>query len=563
LIHPLKSAIPASKLRTGNSLLELEIERAYFCGMFSAETLAYRATGAFTRIVTDYVDGAEALRPFYEHQPDIDGIRAAIAARQQAPAYRAVLVGALRKQYESVPENAAVAAHIEALSDANTFTVTTAHQPNLATGPLYFLYKILHAVRLAETLAKEFPGNRFVPVYYMGSEDADIEELNHFSVRGKRYTWNTSQKGAVGRMIVDKEIASLLNTLEGQLGVAPHGPEVMTLLRDAFTPGSRIQDATFRLVHALFGRFGLLVLLADAPELKRVMLPVFEADIFRQEASGIVAATSERLQSAYNVQAHPRDINLFYFRDDIRERIERRGDDFCVVHTDIRFTEAALRSELENHPERFSPNVILRGLYQETILPNVAFIGGGGELAYWLQLRDLFTHYGLPFPVLVLRNSFLLVPEKEGERARRLSLKTPDLFLPVLELMNRHLERSGQRPQLNGEVRELEAIYEKLKESAAAVDVTLQQHVEALQKRALNLLGALEQKMQRAARKREDAKQRQLQQLKDALFPNGKLQERSENFSSFYAEWGPDFIDALYAHSPALEPHFTVIYQSH
>jgi bacillithiol biosynthesis cysteine-adding enzyme BshC len=530
--------------------------------MFSAETLAYRETHSFSPIVTDYLEDAEAMRSFYSHRPDLDGIRAAVQERRNFTMQRNVLVDALRKQYKAVPAEAAVQANIEALAADNSFTVTTAHQPNLATGPLYFLYKILHAVRLAETLSEALPGNRFVPVYYMGSEDADLEELNHFTVRGKRYTWSTNQKGAVGRMLIDKEIASLLNELEGQLGVAPQGAEVLELLRNCFVPGTRIQDATFMLVHALFGRFGLVVLLADAPALKQLMVPVFEADLFRQEASGIVAATSERLQEHYNVQAYPRAINLFYFKDDIRERIEQKGEEFRVLNTDIRFSEAELRAELEAHPERFSPNVILRGLYQETIVPNVAFIGGGGELAYWLQLHDLFRHYQVPFPVLLLRNSFLVVPAKEAEQAQKLGLTTPDLFQPVLALMNRHLERSGRRPQLNGEVRELQAIYERLKSTAGSVDVTLQPHVEALRMRATHLLEALEQKMQRAARKKEEATQRQLEQLKAALFPKGGLQERTENFSSYYAEWGQAFIDALYAHSGALEQRFTVIYQN-
>ncbi|RYZ21467.1 MAG: bacillithiol biosynthesis cysteine-adding enzyme BshC [Chitinophagaceae bacterium] len=532
--------------------------------MFSAETLAYRDTHAFTRIVTDYLDNAEALRPFYAHRPDLDGIRAAMEERRQAPQHRQVLVDVLQRQYEGRDGSAGVAANITALLDENTFTVTTAHQPNLATGPLYFLYKILHAVRLAESLAQAFPGKRFVPVYYMGSEDADLEELNHFTVAGKRYTWNTSQKGAVGRMLADKELSGLWRALEGQLGNMPFGPELLALLRDCYREGRMIQEATFELVHALFGRFGLIVLLADAPELKRVMLPVFSADLFGQEAGRIVEGASGELQRHYNVQAHPREINLFYFRDDIRERIEKRSEvEYAVVHTDIRFSATELRAELEAHPERFSPNVILRGLYQETILPNVAFIGGGGELAYWLQLRSLFIHYAVPFPPLVLRNSFLIVGEKEAARAEKLSLSTPDLFLPVLELMNRHLERSGRKPQLNGEVKELEELYERLRTSAGAVDVTLGQHVEALHARSRHLLTALEQKMQRAARKKEEATQRQLEALKASLFPKNGLQERAENFAAYYAQWGAEFIDVLYQYSGSLEQEFTVIYQKH
>ncbi|RYZ20394.1 MAG: bacillithiol biosynthesis cysteine-adding enzyme BshC [Chitinophagaceae bacterium] len=531
--------------------------------MFTADTVAYAATNQFSRIVTDYLAGAGTLAPFYTHRPDVEGLKAALEARKAAPGHRAVLVEALRRQYASTASKEAVSANIEALLDERTFTVTTAHQPNLLSGPLYFVYKILHAIRLAAQLEKDLPGHRFVPVFYMGSEDADLAELNHFTVQGKRYVWNTQQTGAVGRMRIDKQLLSLLTELDGQLAVAPTGAELMALLRRSYTEGRSIQDATFALVQELFGSYGLIVLIADDPSLKAVMKPVFEADLFRQEAAGIVAATSERLQAHYNVQAHPREINLFYLKDDIRARIEQRGDEFFVVGTDLRFSETEMLAELESHPEHFSPNVILRGLYQETILPNVAFIGGGGELAYWLQLKDLFAHYAVPFPALVLRNSFLLLDERQQELAASLQLDTEALFQTELELMNRHLELQGRKPHLNGEVSELRQLYEKLAGGAVQIDVTLGRHVAALQARALNQLEALEKKMQRAARKKEDATARQLHKLKEQLFPKNGLQERVENVSSWYAQEGPAFIDALLEHSGALEQRFTVLYRSH
>ncbi|RYY88045.1 MAG: bacillithiol biosynthesis cysteine-adding enzyme BshC [Chitinophagaceae bacterium] len=530
--------------------------------MFSADTLAYEATHSFSKIVTDYLAGADTLRPFYEHRPNLAGIKAAIRARRAAPQHREILVDALRRQYNGKDDASAVQENIAALASPDTFTVTTAHQPNLLGGPLYFIYKIEHAIRLAAQLQEDLPGYRFVPVFYMGSEDADLAELNNFTVRGKRYTWQTSQTGAVGRMRIDKKLIALIDELDGQLGIEPHGAELLAMLRRCFAEGRSIQDATFDLVHALFGRFGLIVLIADDAALKAVMQPVFEADIFQQEAAAVVSASSDRLQQHYDVQAHPREINLFYLEGDVRARIEQRGTVYTVVGTDLRFNEAELRAELAQHPERFSPNVILRGLYQETILPNIAFIGGGGELAYWLQLKDLFQHYSVPFPVLLLRNSFLLVGRKQAALAQSLSLDTAALFENELTLMNRHLERIGKQPRLNGEVAELQQLYGKLKKGAAEVDETLGQHVEALQARALQLLEALEKKMQRAARRKEDATQRQLHKLNEQLFPKGGLQERVENFSSWYAESGPAFFDALLACSPALDQHFTVLYQS-
>jgi uncharacterized protein YllA (UPF0747 family) len=203
--------------------------------------------------------------------------------------------------------------------------------------------------------------------------------------------------------------------------------------------------------------------------------------------------------------------------------------------------------------------VILRGLFQETILPNLAFVGGGGELAYWLQLKDLFDHYRVSFPMLLLRNSFLLVEKKWWAQIEKLKISPQLLFLSELQLMNHLLEQEGKIPRLNGQLLQMETLYDALKQSASAVDLSLQQHVEALKARAVYRLQQLEKKMQRAERKKHEAVQSQIQSIRLQLFPGEGLQERRENFSSFYAKWGRNFIEALYQHSLLLEQEFVVL----
>lgn len=527
--------------------------------MFAAEHISYKETNAFSKIVIDYLEDHPALQPFYSHRPSPEGIKAALEKRKEQHTDRATLVNVLRQQYSSISSSPAVMDNIEALGKENAFTICTAHQPNLFSGPLYFIYKILHAIRLAASMQEQFPQERFIPVYYMGSEDADLEELNHINVRGKKYEWQTKQKGAVGRMTADAALVKLLEELGQQLGVEPHGQEVCRMLMEFYTKGKTIQQATFELVDRLFGAYGLIVLIPDHADLKRQMLRVFEDDIFRQQPSAVVEDTSNKLSEQYNVQAHPREINLFYLKDDIRERIERLGEGFCVHHTDIRFTEQELKQELQDHPERFSPNVILRGLFQETILPNIAFIGGGGELAYWLQLKDLFSHYNTCFPVLVLRNSLVIVEKHQQALASKLNLPLTGLFRPELRILDELIEREGRKPRLNGEVDGLKQIYDQLKDLATSFDPTLNRHVEALKVRTVGHLLTLEKKMLRAERKKHEATQRQVARLRQQLFPNNGLQERVENFSSYYARWGSRFIEELYSNSLALEQQFTII----
>ncbi|MET0394330.1 MAG: bacillithiol biosynthesis cysteine-adding enzyme BshC [Chitinophagaceae bacterium] len=525
--------------------------------------LPYRQTGHFTKTVLDYIDQAAAMRPFFGYPPSVQGIRKAIAERKNFGTDRDMLVEELQKQYASLPVAEPVSRNIESLLSPDTFTITTAHQNNLFTGPLYFVYKILHTIKLAAHLQESLPEFRFVPVFYMGSEDADLAELNHIHLGGEKLSWSTRQTGAVGRMVIDKEITQLIGRMEGQLGVLPHGSEVIELLKSCYVPGEALQSATLRFVHALFGQYGLLVLIADTPALKRQMKTVFEDDLLHQTASDIVQGTVNKLEQAgYKVQANPREINLFYLQPGSRERIEKRGtaDQWQVVNTDQSFSRQALLDELDNHPERFSPNVILRGLFQETILPNVAFIGGGGETAYWLQLKELFARYNTPFPVLVLRNSFLVLEQAWREKISRLGFTAEDFFLPEQALLGRLVQRdSANDTRLNGALTEIQHLYEGFKKQAAAIDTTLMQHVDALKLRTVYRLQELEKKMLRAEKRKFVDQQRQIRAIKHHLFPANGLQERYENISYYYAKWGSSFIDQLYRHSPALEQEFVIL----
>lgn len=525
----------------------------------TATSIDYRQTGYFTSIINDYIENAPELRPFYEHPVSWDGIRESIKRRQAFPTDRATLVQALQEQYASVAVSDRVQANIEKLSDDTTFTLVTAHQPHIFTGHLYFIYKIIHVIKLADTLNRDLPGYHFVPVYYMGSEDADLDELGKIFIDGEEIKWTTDQQGAVGRMN-NKGLDKIIDRLEGELSIHPYGPELMILLRECYSPSSTIQAATFRLINKLFERYGLVVLIPDNARLKAAMRPVFKDDLLQQTPSTIVEKTIEQLSAYYKVQANPREINLFYIKDDVRERIVKAGEEYRVVGKGIRFTEQQLLEELEQHPERFSPNVILRGLFQETILPNIAFVGGGGETAYWLELKELFHHYQVPYPLLVLRNSVLFIERKWTNRIKKLGLNIPQLFKEERLITNDLVKRdSSVQLQLEQETKELTELYNRIGEVAGKVDSTLSKHVVTLQIRATERLYRLEKKMLQAEKRKFSDQQNGVQALKRAIFPRNGLQERVDNFLPYYARWGDDFVQMIYDHSPLLKQVFTVV----
>ena len=523
-------------------------------------SIPIQQTGFFTKTVTDYLNNAVALQPFYQYPVSLEGIQSAIQARQQFAQQRTVLVHALQQQYTGTSTTETVQQNIVSLADENTFTITTAHQPNILTGPLYFIYKILHTIQLAAYLTKQLPAYRFIPVYYMGSEDADLDELGSITVKGKKHTWHTRQTGSVGRMKTDQALLQLIDDIHGQTGIEPFGQEIISIFKSCYQDGVSIQQATLELVNTLFGEWGLVTIIPDNGALKQLFIPVVEKELTQQFSHAAVSETLSELAKTYKPQAGGRELNLFYLVDDKRERIEKNGSKFFVKSLHLEWDETAILKELYVYPERFSANVILRGVFQETILPNIAFIGGGGELAYWLELKKVFREAAVPYPVLILRNSFLLITKLQIQKIQNLGFTVEDFFRDELSLMNELVKKSTQHQiSLEKEIAASNNFFNEIKYVAGEVDASLQQHVDALNARNHKWLTELEKKIARAERKKFDIQQRQVQQLKAALFPGNSLQERVENISGFYATYGPSLLHELLAHSNNLEQQFIIL----
>ena len=525
---------------------------------FTPAYISYRNSNHFSAISVDYVEGNDLLKPFYEHPVNAGGIKDAIKQRKQFPTNRQLLFDHLLEQYSGKNTSAVLQANIDNLLDENCFTITTAHQPNIFTGHLYFIYKIIHAIKLASTLQQQLPQYKFVPLYYMGSEDADLEELGEVYINGTTYKWETNQAGAVGRMKIDKKFIELIDAIEGQLGVEPFGKEIIQKVRAAYSLDKTIEQATFEFVHELFGSMGLVILLPDAGVLKNSFAPLIKKELEEGFSASMVAETMAAFPPEYKIQAAGREINLFYLQQNSRERIEKTGNGFKAA--ELNFTRDALFEKLDTEPENFSPNVILRPVFQEWVLPNVAFIGGGGELAYWLELKKVFEASSVPFPVLVLRNSFLVLNKNVQQKMQAMQLSDKDIFEPADALLKRIIEKhSSIQLSLDKEKTALAELYQKISQLAGGADTTLVNHVKALQVAAEKRIDILEKKMYRAEKKRFEAQQRQLQKMRSILYPKNSLQERVENLLPWYAAYGVEFIESLLHHSLSLEQEFCIL----
>ena len=527
---------------------------------FNATQIPYQATGLFSPLVRDYINGKETALDYVNYAPSIDGIEKAIAARNNFKVNRSLLVEVLKAQYASVPSTKAVNENVESLLKENTYVITTAHQPNIFTGPLYFFYKIIHAIQLAADLKKQFPQNNYIPVYYMGSEDADIDEVGSFYLGGDKLQWTTKQTGAIGRMKVDDALIGLLKNMEGYWSVKPQGKDAFNALVGAYKKGVTINEATLSLVHSYFGQYGLVVIQPDDAKLKSCLIPVMEKELLTQFSHKTLQPTLEKLRGQYHVQTEGRAINLFYLKDNLRARIELTEGVYTIIDTDITFTKDEMIAELHAHPERFSPNVILRGVYQETILPGITFIGGGGELAYWMELKDVFKEAGVHYPLLQLRNSFLFINAKMSKQWNELGFELTDLFKTSLELEVAYVKAHAQHNlSLEASIEAMKTLYTQIQNQAVKVDATLGDHTMNLSVQSVKKLGELEKKILKAEKKKQAIAIERIQHIKKQLFPENSLQERVDNFAEWVGEYGWSWVEAVLNNSNTLQQSFTIL----
>lgn len=530
------------------------------------ECIPYSETGYFSPLMCDYLAEKDTLKPFYHRFPKLENFEAQIQEKQQSSltdaSQRTILSEALVKQYENVNASEATLKNIQKLTSEHTFTITTGHQLNLFTGPLYFLYKIISTINLATTLQEKHPNNHFVPVYWMASEDHDFDEICFFNYKGKKIRWNRDASGAVGELSTEG-LAEVLEDFSEKLGISDNAKYLQSLFEDGYVKHDNLTDATRYIANELFKKYGLVIVDGNDKELKKLFIPFVENELFQQTAHKKVLETAEHLtkiNDSYKIQVNPREINLFYINDGIRERIIEHEGVFMVNDTSVRWNSEQIKAEVHAHPERFSPNALLRPLYQEIILPNLCYIGGGGELAYWLELKSYFEAVNVTFPMLLLRNSAVVKTQKQSEKMEKLNISNRDLFLKkddfiakkVKELSKIDIDFTPQKEHLQQQ-------FEDLYKLAEQTDKSFIGAVAAQEKKQLNGLAHLEKRLLTAQKRMLKDKVSRSTEIQEALFPANSLQERKQNFSELYLEYGETLIPTLVKHLQPLSGEFLVL----
>ena len=533
------------------------------------DCIAYRETGYFSKLICDYLDQKEELNELYHRFPSLDNLGAQAEEKgswfsslsclpdRQA---RKQLHESLNLQYKEVAASEQTLDNIASLLNEQTFTITTGHQLNLFTGPLYFLYKIISVINLTKQLNKQYPDKHVVPVYWMATEDHDFDEINYFRFRNQKVQWNREDGGAVGQLDTSG-LQEVLDTFKSQLGTSRNAAYLCSLFEEAYIKHKDLTSATRFLANELFKEQGLVIIDGDDIGLKTIFAPYVKRELLEGVSYKAVSAQTKKLTDlGYPEQVHPRAINMFYIINGIRERIIQEGDAYVVNNTDIRFRESELLEEIEAHPERFSPNALLRPLYQEIILPNLAYIGGGGELAYWFQLKSCFEAFEVPFPSLLLRNSAMLRTKKQLQKTQNLDVSLKQLFLKQNELINQKvraisniaIDFSEQKSFLKEQFKAMHIIAEE-------TDASFLGAVKAQEVKQLKGLNKLEAKLLRAQKRKLGDQVQRLVDLQNSMFPMQSLQERNTNFAEFYLEYGQDLIPALMDSLDPLIGEFTVV----
>lgn len=514
-------------------------------------------TGKFSKLIQDYLAGNPTLAEHYNRTPDLSEFSGQMEERAQQPIQRKALLKALQQQYKGaafIPEEA-----IDKLLQNNTFTITTGHQLTLFGGPLYFYYKIEQVIQMAAFLDRYFDHQHFVPVFWMASEDHDFEEINHVHIKGKQLRYQAQSGGPVGRLDT-APIAQLQKELETLLGPGKNAQALVQMFEKSYCAGTSLAAATRSLVHQLFPDVQLIVLDGDDPQLKKLAVPLFQKELDAQLVHAHATPLSQKLEETYFSQAHIREINLFYLTNNERGRLVKTDAGFAVDGTHQTFTAAALQRELQQHPERFSPNVLLRPLYQETILPNLAYLGGAGELAYWLQLKSVFAAAQVVLPILWLRHSFLFIPKRIHRKMQKLQLELADLWKPKKLLEQELIAAATQLElQLDPYRQKLETMFEELRAVAALTDKSMLGAVAAQQTKQLNGIEKLEAKLLRAEKRKHAHLLAQLDEIWDWCYPNGSMQERYDHFATLDLEMGPDWRKEVFDTPPFLNKFYVVV----
>ena len=505
---------------------------------------AFRKVRPLPPLLQLYADRNPAIQPFITDFPDFQSIEKQVGLKSASYSaeMRSLLLTTLRAQ-TGAKATASQAKNLELLKDSNTFSVSCGHQLNLAGGPVYMLYKILTVIKLADILNQKFPQYHFVPIHWLASEDHDLDEVKSVQFFGQKVDFQVDQTGAVGRMNT--------NGLSTQMEAIRDFPAWMSA---AYSGDKTLTEATRVWLRHTFGDRGLLILDADVPELKKAFHDLALRELTQPWVEKKVLEQTGKLEKAgLKSQIHPRPINLFYLTDSERLRLEEKDGKIQTVEGKYSWGKEEAIQHFNKNPQELSPNAAFRPLYSQVLLPDVAFIGGPAEVAYWLQLGTIFEEAKIPMPLLLPRFSAVYLNAGLTKKMEKLGLTPEDLLKEDHELKK---EASGISTELA--LPNLERVYSGLLAFAQQVDPTLVPMAKGELTKVEKMVEGIQKRIVKAAENKNEQQITQILNLVRKLFPEGGLQERSEGWLTFVVN-DPDWLNKIYDAIDPLDLRFSIL----
>lgn len=521
--------------------------------------LPFAAFRSFSRLYRDYCEDFPRLAPYYARDwRSPDDLAAAAAEAAARPRDRDTLVRVLREQQALWGEDASARQAVERLADPEAAVVVTGQQVGLFTGPMYTVLKALTTVLVARHLEAQ-TGRPVVPVFWLGSEDHDFAEMagtgipHGDGVENLRYAGHALPEegnlGPVGALALAASITEQVDRLDALLPPSDFHDDLVRAVRDAYAPGTTFRDAFARLLRRILPGQGLVLMAADHPDLKRLAVPLWKKDV--EEGAGLVEEirdASARLEGTYHAQVHVRPTNLFVLHEGSRLPIDLEEDRYRVRGTGTTWSREELLALIDTDPDRFSPNVVLRPLTQDWLLPTAAYVGGPGEVAYFAQYRPAYAWAGLPMPVVFPRASITIVEARIRRSMEKLGRPVPAFEGDVEPLFSELvLEQLGfdLDARFDEAAGHLHRALDLLRDPIATVDPSLGKTVEATRAALVKELERLRERVVRSERRRQDELRAHVDKVAGGLFPGGGLQERVVSPLWYLNKYGPDFFVRL------------------
>jgi bacillithiol synthase len=512
-----------------------------------------------THLFTTYVNHFDKVSEFYSGNfKEKSAWQEKIKKVQMKSHDRSLLSRVLNDQNRDYHSGIKTLANIDLLGNDNTFAVVTGQQLGLFTGPLYTVYKAITAVKLAQQLSNEYPEYNFVPVFWLESEDHDFEEINktkfinngnelsavEYLLEGKPLEKNP---GPIGPLLIDEFIEQCISAIENSIQRTEYTEDLLRSMRSYYSKGSSFVQSFARFFNHIYEDSGLIFFNPNNAELKKNLSSLFVKEIeSNSETSKSVIQRSAKLEEHYHAQIKAKSVNLFMFHKGGRFLIERSDSgDYYLKNTRQRFTRDELLAIARNTPELLSPNVVMRPLCQDSLLPTIAYVGGPSEVAYFGQLKPVYEHFAVEMPIIYPRMSATIVEEKVNKILGKYSLEIQELFGDMDTVLAKVSEQVSE-VKVDNLFSKLETVLKDTMNEARfgiqQIDPTLNGTVDATISKFLQQVEVLKQKTQKAQQQKEDISLKQIRKASVHIFPNSNFQEREFSAIQYLNKYGPDFV---------------------